>query len=271
MGMLITIEGGEYTGKTTVVIPGLAYLIKKAGIPVLTSREPGGSPEAENLRARIFQRKREGASVSELAELFFQARALHLEQTVYPFLGKQKENNAIVLLDRYMDSTRVYQGCEEGMPFDEIIALEDKYIHGYLPDLTFLLTIPYESFESYLCARKVLADRYKSSQERTDWDDTDIQKHKQRQDCVLKLPDIAHMRNEQRTFYSADTSVHPHILIHRLGALLWECLSKQDDFLLEESHPDAFQSAVQSFPTSPVGLQLQDQWEEQERVRTGKD
>lgn len=267
MGILITVEGGEYTGKTTVVLPGLAYLIQKSGIPVLTSREPGGSPEAETLRANIFKRKKNGASVRELAELFFQARAVHLEQTVYPFLGKQKEKNAVVLLDRYTDSTRIYQGCEGGMPLEEILRLENRYIQGYLPDLTFLLTIPSDAFESYLHARKALADRHKSSEERTAWDDTDIEEQKQRQNCVLMLPDIAKRFNEQRVFYNADTSAHPHALIHHLGELVYTYLSERNDFAVFASHQDAFQAAMRSFPMSDLGKQLQHQWEKQEHLR----
>ena len=73
MGLFITVEGSDYTGKTSTVIPGLQIAIINKGLPVLVSREPGGTIQGEHIRQQIFEKKAAGASAFELAVLFNQA------------------------------------------------------------------------------------------------------------------------------------------------------------------------------------------------------
>lgn len=263
MGILITIEGGEYTGKTTIVLPGLAFILKQAKVPVLVSREPGGSPEAERIRYDIFQKKKEGAPVEEITELFFQARVLHLEQTILPFLGKKKEKYGIVILDRYIDSTRVYQGCEAGVPMDAIHALEKKYIHNYFPDITFLLTLPEKQFSQYLCARKRLAQKERYPHEITGWDTTSIEKHKQRQSYIRKLPQIAQQQKEERVFVRVDTSEHPHSIIKNVVQELISFMRSYQHYTGYKAHIPLISQALQSFPSTQMGKEMEYKWEQQ--------
>ena len=194
MGLFITVEGSDYTGKTSTVIPGLQIAIINKGLPVLVSREPGGTIQGEHIRQQIFEKKAAGASAFELAVLFNQARAIHLNEKIITFLGKKKEKRAIVILDRYLDSTRVYQGYEGGVAMKEIFALEKKHIHDYLPDLTLILYFPKEVFLSEL--KKRLSD----DRQRNSWDKDSYKFQLKRQQYYLKLPKLAQIRKENRNF-----------------------------------------------------------------------
>jgi len=200
MGLFITIEGGEYTGKTSVVIPGLTSKLKELGITVETSREPGGTVEAEKIRAEIFRKSASGAKASELAELFNIARKLHLHEKIIPFLGKKKEESRVLILDRYLDSTRVYQGLEGGVPLETIYKLEDSYIDNYFPDLTLILYFPLDRFDD------VFEKRTQTEREKTTWDSDSLDKHKKRQEFYLQLPQIAKSQGENRSFLLIDAS-----------------------------------------------------------------
>jgi dTMP kinase len=103
MNHLIAIDGDEFTGKTTVVIPALAVFLEKKGYVVKTSREPGGSPKGEKMREEIFEKLRQGISPYEQAVLFNKARKNHIDEVIKPFLDSGDKR--VVLLDRYLDST----------------------------------------------------------------------------------------------------------------------------------------------------------------------
>ncbi len=139
MGLLITVEGGEFTGKSSLVIPTLYNILNRCGYETLKSREPGGTSRGEQIRQKIFDRLKEGASQEELARLFNESRLIHLEEVIKPFLGQKKENNRVVVLDRYIDSTIVHQGLEGCASLKELKNLEQQTIGNYDPDLTFLL------------------------------------------------------------------------------------------------------------------------------------
>jgi dTMP kinase len=104
-GLFVTFEGGEGTGKSTQ-IRLLADRLRRRGVDVLVTREPGGSPGAEAVRHVILSGAAEEYGTRMEAVLFAAARNDHVEEIIRPALG----SGAVVLCDRFMDSSRVYQG-----------------------------------------------------------------------------------------------------------------------------------------------------------------
>jgi dTMP kinase len=137
-GKFITFEGGEGVGKTTQ-IRLLSKRLNAAGIDCIQSREPGGSVGAEAVRHVLLSGTAETMGMSPTGEaiLFAAARADHVDTTIRPALDR----NAWVLCDRFMDSTRVYQGEADNVPKDLIDSLEKLAIDGLVPDLTFILDL----------------------------------------------------------------------------------------------------------------------------------
>lgn len=133
----ITLEGGEGSGKTTQ-INRLAEALTGLGYRVLTTREPGGTPEGEKIRA-LFVRDT-GMNWSPMAEvlLILAARAMHVERVVRPAL----EEKNIVICDRFTDSTTAYQGYGRGLELSAIDSLTKSVIGELKPDLTFILDLP---------------------------------------------------------------------------------------------------------------------------------
>jgi dTMP kinase len=138
-GLFITFEGGEGAGKSTQ-IERLRGHLEEHGHPVLVTREPGGSPRAERIRAFILAggAKSYGPFVETL--LFAAARVDHLETTIRPALRAGRT----VLCDRFADSTRAYQGTSSGLEPGVIDAIERVTVDGTRPDLTFILDLPAE-------------------------------------------------------------------------------------------------------------------------------
>jgi len=138
-GKFITFEGGEGTGKSTQAAL-LAKMLADMGIRVLLTREPGGSPGAEIIRHILLSgaAKRFGADAEAL--LFAAARSDHLETAIKPALQSEKW----VVCDRFIDSTRVYQGIvgSVGLPF--VKGLEKLTVGNSKPELTFVLDLPAE-------------------------------------------------------------------------------------------------------------------------------
>lgn len=131
----ITLEGGEGTGKSTLA-RGLGEALRALGREVALTREPGGSPGAEAIRALLLQGEAERWSPLEEALLFAAARRNHLSATVEPALAR----GVWVVCDRYVDSTRAYQiagGGLEARTLDTLTAL----IGARTPDLTLILDI----------------------------------------------------------------------------------------------------------------------------------
>lgn len=133
----ITFEGGEGTGKSTQVAR-LAERLRAHGHEVVTTREPGGSPHAEALRRTILSGEAKPLGPFAEALLFARARKDHVETTIRPALAR----GAIVLCDRFADSTRAYQGAAGAVPPAAIDALEAWAVGGTRPDLTLILDLP---------------------------------------------------------------------------------------------------------------------------------
>jgi len=136
-GRFITVEGIEGVGKSSN-IEVLANRIRKAGFDVLTTREPGGTPVAEDIRTLLKEHGDE--PIPEIAELLmmFAARALNVNNVIIPALDAGKW----VICDRFTDSSRAYQGGGRGLPMATIDQLAD-WVHGDTnPDVTLLLDAP---------------------------------------------------------------------------------------------------------------------------------
>lgn len=135
----MTFEGGEGAGKSTQ-IHLLAENLRLKGFQVVTTREPGGSPGAEALRHVLLSGAAEPFGVRMEALLFAAARADHLDCVIRPALALGQ----IVLCDRFVDSSRVYQGVTGNLEPPLMAALERVSIGTTMPDLTLVLDLPAE-------------------------------------------------------------------------------------------------------------------------------
>lgn len=133
MSMFITFEGIDGSGKSTQARL-LAETLRTEGHPVLLTREPGGSPGAEEIRRLVLEGDPDRWSAETEILLFTAARRDHLERTIEPALGRGE----VVISDRFADSTRMYQGLSRG----DLRATVDK-LHAMMigrePDLTFII------------------------------------------------------------------------------------------------------------------------------------
>ncbi|MBU4433943.1 MAG: dTMP kinase [Alphaproteobacteria bacterium] len=136
-GSFISFEGGEGAGKSTQ-IRSLADRLTSAGFDVVLTREPGGSPGAETIRELLVNGEADRWSSVTETLLMYAARRDHLERVIRPALDR----GAIVLCDRFSDSTRAYQGAGGDAPASLIAALEDHVLAGSIPDLTLVFDIP---------------------------------------------------------------------------------------------------------------------------------
>jgi dTMP kinase len=151
-GCFLTIEGGEGAGKSTQARL-LAAALARRGLAVLRTREPGGAPGAERLRALLLDPAAEWSSRAEIF-LHFAARAEHIAQTIRPAL----EAGMWVVCDRFYDSTLAYQGYGQGG--DRGLISELSRLLDFTPDLTFVLDIDDSTARQRLIARGLPADRY---------------------------------------------------------------------------------------------------------------
>ncbi len=138
-GLFITFEGGEGAGKSTQVAR-LRERLEGAGHRVVATREPGGSPRAEAIRASILGGEAKPYGPLAEALMFSSARHDHLEKKIRPALRE----GAVVLCDRFADSTRAYQGAVGDIEPGLIDALEQIIVRATKPHLTLILDLPAE-------------------------------------------------------------------------------------------------------------------------------
>ncbi|MDR7229691.1 dTMP kinase [Caulobacter sp. BE264] len=136
-GFFISFEGGEGAGKSTQ-IRRLADRLSAAGHDVIVTREPGGSPGAEAIRDLLVNGAADRWSPVTESLLMYAARRDHVERVIRPALAR----GAVVLCDRYADSTRAYQGAGGDAPASLIAALEEHVLGGTIPVLTLILDLP---------------------------------------------------------------------------------------------------------------------------------
>ena len=156
-GRLITFEGGEGAGKSTQVSI-LVERLRNAGRHAIATREPGGSPAAEDIRETLLSGKVKQFGPFAEALLFSIARADHIDTVISDSLARGQW----VVCDRFLDSTRAYQGATGGVPAPVISALERLTLHGIMPNLTIVLDIPVEEGLARMARRRGAPDRFES-------------------------------------------------------------------------------------------------------------
>lgn len=138
-GLFITLEGPEGAGKSTNR-DYLALQLRAAGLDVVLTREPGGTPLAERIREVLLAPSDEPMNADAELLLMFAARAQHIARVIRPAL----QRGAVVLCDRFTDATYAYQGGGRGLAVERIATLE-RFVQGDLqPDLTLVFDLPIE-------------------------------------------------------------------------------------------------------------------------------
>lgn len=174
-GLFVTFEGGEGAGKSTQ-IRRLADALREQGHEVLVTREPGGSPGAEAVRHVLLSGAAEEFGVRMEAILFAAARSDHVEEVIRPAL----QSGAVVLCDRFMDSSRVYQGVTGNLETEYLEALQRIAVNGVNPDCTVILDLPAEKGLARARARRGAAapDRFEREE---------LQTHEKRREAFLEI------------------------------------------------------------------------------------
>jgi dTMP kinase len=139
-GVFITLEGPDGSGKSSLLRRLSAHLAA-AGCDVVATREPGSTPLGEQVRRLVLdtEPKIDRTGLAD-ALLFAASRAQHVAEVIRPALAR----GAVVVCDRYADSSMAYQGAGSGLPMDELAAVQRFATGGLVPDLTILLDLPVE-------------------------------------------------------------------------------------------------------------------------------
>lgn len=155
-GRFITLEGGEGVGKTTNVAY-IQVLLEEHEIPVLLTREPGGTVLAESIRQLLLDKEQEAIAEQTELLMMFAARAQHIKHVIHPALDK----GTWVLCDRFTDATYAYQGGGRNMDLSTIQWLENFVQADLRPDLTLLLDAPIQ-LGMQRAAQRGKLDRFES-------------------------------------------------------------------------------------------------------------
>jgi dTMP kinase len=178
-GLFISFEGGEGAGKSTQ-IRLLADALRQEGRDVVVTREPGGSPGAEAVRHVLLSGAAEVFGTRMEAILFAAARNDHVEEVIRPALARGK----IVLCDRFMDSSRVYQGVTGNLESAFIEALQRIAVDGVVPACTLILDLP----ASVGLARAASRGAAVASQAEPDrFEKEEMQTHEKRREAFLDI------------------------------------------------------------------------------------
>ena len=138
-GRFIAIEGPDGSGKTSI-IQSLRQKLEQDGLEVVTTREPGGSPIAEQIRQVILDVDNHAMDVRTEALPYAASRRQHLVETILPNVQAGK----LVISDRFVMSSLAYQGMARGIGLDPVWAINQFAIDGQMPDLTLLVDVPAE-------------------------------------------------------------------------------------------------------------------------------
>ena len=147
--MFVTIEGPEGSGKSSVT-KEVVKRLNNEGIEVILTREPGGTPIAEEIRNVILDKKNTNMDSRTEALLYAAARRQHLVEEVWPLVKEGK----LVISDRFLDSSLAYQGGARNIGIDKVLEMNQFATEGYYPDLTLLFDIEPEIGLSRIAANK---------------------------------------------------------------------------------------------------------------------
>lgn len=136
-GKFITLEGGEGAGKSSN-IPFIENYLRERGIPLLMTREPGGTPLSERIREILLDKQEQHMTSDTELLLMFAARAQHLAQVILPALAEGRW----VVCDRFTDATYAYQGGGRGIGLERIAVLEQWVQGDFRPDKTLVFDLP---------------------------------------------------------------------------------------------------------------------------------
>lgn len=149
-GIFITFEGGEGSGKSTH-LRLLGERLRAEGRTVLITREPGGCPISEKIRALVLDRENVEMTPVTEALLYAAARAQHVAQVIRPAL----ERGEIVLSDRFLDSSIAYQGYGRGLGEDLVRSINAPAIDGLMPEVTFFLSVNVRAAQGRIADREL--------------------------------------------------------------------------------------------------------------------
>lgn len=136
-GKFISLEGGEGAGKSSA-IQAIETWLQQQGIEYVLTREPGGTPMAEEIRELVLSARDEKVAPNTELLLVFASRVQHLSEKILPAMAQGKW----VISDRFVDSSYVYQGIARGIDESIIDGLVDTFLKGQLPNKTLLLDVP---------------------------------------------------------------------------------------------------------------------------------
>lgn len=153
-GKFITIEGTDGAGKSTF-IPEMKKMLEEEGFEVILTREPGGTPFAEEIRNLILNKKMDSMTALLLA---FASRNEHIQNVINPAL----ESGKCVISDRFTDSTYAYQVAGQGVPKEYVEVLEHMIQKQLKPDMTLIFTVPVEVSRQRLSQTGKVPDNFES-------------------------------------------------------------------------------------------------------------
>lgn len=213
-GLFISLEGGEGSGKTTQ-INRLAESLTNEGYRVVTTREPGGTPEGESVRNLLVQR--EGGNWNAMAEilLLFAARVMHVEKIIKPAI----ESGKIIICDRFTDSTFAYQGYGRGFDIDVIKDIQKLTIEDLAPDITFMLDI--DAKQGLERSTKRLSGIAGFEQTEDRFERLDIDFHERLRQGFLSIA-----QNEPTRCHVIDALQEPENVFDAIKTIVWQQLLK---------------------------------------------
>ncbi len=200
-GLFITIEGGEGSGKSTQIALLSAWL-ENNHIPHLITREPGGTVQAEKIRALLVKPQEEEWLPESEMLLFMAARVEHVRNVIQPALNEGK----VVISDRFHDSSRIYQGIAKGLGIAYYDHLHRMMLGGVTPDMTILLDIDPEAGLQRAASRQGVETRFEAL-------GTDF--HQRLREGFLALA-----KKEPQRFHVLDASQSPEQLHEAIIGLL---------------------------------------------------